>query len=321
MPRIKTRTTPHHRTPHTPAPAATTSGSVQVLRAPDAELRGTAASHQLGDVRLRTVTSGPCETISPACPSETADEGFVRILRPLSGELWVLQDGRSTVLRAPQFALCDTTRPYRIVMPEALTLVELLVPHRRVGISPRHSEALTVRPWCGASGIAALASGLIAGLDEHGTRDRIALDLLGSGVAGLAAALLAERMQLAPETEELRPSVLMLRIQAFIRERLADPGLCPALVADHHKVSLRYLQKMFQEHGTSPARWIRDARLDRCRAELADPRCDHLPVAVVGERSGLYGAAHFSRVFRGRYGMTPRDYRRARTSVRTGAQR
>ncbi|MDH6577481.1 helix-turn-helix transcriptional regulator [Kitasatospora sp. MAP5-34] len=112
---------------------------------------------------------------------------------------------------------------------------------------------------------------------------------------------------------------LLLRIQSFARSRLADPELGPGMLARHHHISLRYLQKLFKDHGQSPAGWIRNERLSRCRAELRDPRLAHLSVAVIGDRSGLYGASHFSRLFRKRYGVAPGEYRRHQPGLRTAA--
>ena len=111
------------------------------------------------------------------------------------------------------------------------------------------------------------------------------------------------------DSEPARQAMLA-RIKAFARGRLDDPDLKPEMLAQQHHISLRYLQKLFQEHDESPASWIRDERLSLAAFELSDPRFQHLPIAVVGERAGLYGASHFSRLFRARYGVSPREYRR-----------
>ena len=122
----------------------------------------------------------------------------------------------------------------------------------------------------------------------------------------------------AQDSQPARMAMLS-RIKAFARGRLDDPDLKPEMLAQHHHISLRYLQKLFQEHDASPASWIRDERLSRAAFELQDPRFSHLPIAVVGERAGLYGASHFSRLFRARYGVSPREYRRVNHGLRKAA--
>ncbi|WP_327341198.1 helix-turn-helix domain-containing protein [Streptomyces europaeiscabiei] len=287
-------------------------GGVQIVREHDEPLDGTMRTHQFGEVRVSLVKGGPGELVRPARQIDPQAAGFLRVCRPLTGSLWVVQDGRHAAVRAPQLLCYDSTRPYKVVMPEDYRLVDVMVTHRLVGLTAAEAGRLTARCWSGAEGLAALLSSLLEGLGRHGREVQTAVDLLGGSVVGLTAALFAERMREVADDPQIARQTLMLHIQAYVRRQLAEPGLSPVTIAREHNVSLRYLQKVFQEYGLSPARWIRDERLARCRAELADPALDHLPVALIGERAGLYGASHFSRLFRDRYGTTPRDYRRER---------
>ena len=102
---------------------------------------------------------------------------------------------------------------------------------------------------------------------------------------------------------------LLLRIQAFLEARLGDPELDPAAVAAAHHISVRYLQKLFEEEGETVAGWIRARRLEHCRRDLAEARLAGLPVSSVAARWGLVDAAHFSRLFKAAYGLSPREYR------------
>lgn len=285
-------------------------GAVQIVRSHDEELRGTTRCRRFGEVRVRLVAGGPAELVRPARSIDPARPGVLRVLRPLTGEALLWQDGRHAAVRCPELVCVDSTRPYKLVMPRPFRLVEAVVSHRSMGLTAADAARLTAQPWCGEAGIAAFMSTLLSGFQRHGDEIETAFDLFGGSIVGLAGALFAERMRSAAAEPEAARQSLMLHIQAYIRERLADPELTPGSVARRYNISLRYLQKMFREHGTSPARWIRDERLARCRCELSDPRLDHLPVAVIGERAGLYGASHFSRLFRDRYGVTPREFRK-----------
>jgi AraC-like DNA-binding protein len=75
-------------------------------------------------------------------------------------------------------------------------------------------------------------------------------------------------------------------------------------------VSRRLLYNLFEEEGTSVARWIRERRLERCRRDLLDPALSHVPASAIAMGWGFADAAHFSRVFRARYGLPPGEYRR-----------
>lgn len=61
---------------------------------------------------------------------------------------------------------------------------------------------------------------------------------------------------------------------------------------------IRNLIMMFPKH-----------RLERCREDLLDPVLSDRPVAAIAMRWGFTDAAHFSRVFKAAYGVTPSELR------------
>jgi len=93
-------------------------------------------------------------------------------------------------------------------------------------------------------------------------------------------------------------------------ENLADPSLTLARVARTHGMSLRQLDRLFQSVGTTPAAWLRDQRLDRCRRDLVDPAHSGTPAAAIGARWGFIDPTTFNRAFHRAYGSPPGEYRR-----------
>ncbi|NUS42312.1 MAG: helix-turn-helix domain-containing protein [Mycobacteriaceae bacterium] len=102
---------------------------------------------------------------------------------------------------------------------------------------------------------------------------------------------------------------LPARIKLYIKEHLGDPGLGPAGIAAAHRISVRYLHRIFQDEDMTVASYIRAQRLEQCRRELADPRYDTRPAHAIGARWGLTDAPHFTRAFRAAYHLTPAQYR------------
>ncbi|MFF0244507.1 helix-turn-helix domain-containing protein [Streptosporangium sandarakinum] len=133
---------------------------------------------------------------------------------------------------------------------------------------------------------------------------------VATAVLGLLAALLTREPGANPSPVDTSRASTVARAQAFIERRLADPDLSPALVAAEHHVSVRHLQKLFEEQGLSVAGWIRRRRLERCRRDLADPAWNDLPVRAVAFRWGFTSESHFNRAFRAAYGAPPATYRR-----------
>ncbi|WP_323138284.1 MULTISPECIES: helix-turn-helix domain-containing protein [unclassified Streptomyces] len=125
----------------------------------------------------------------------------------------------------------------------------------------------------------------------------------------LVGTLLAERLGRDTQDTPGGGLALPLRIKAFIDRHLANPDLTLAFIAREHRISVRYLHKLFENESTTAARWIQHRRLDECRSELARRSPVTPTVAAVARRWGFTNAAHFSRAFRAAYGTSPSEWR------------
>ena len=100
------------------------------------------------------------------------------------------------------------------------------------------------------------------------------------------------------------------RIKGEITARLADPALNPARVAAAAHMSIRHANSLLAQEGTSLARLIRDIRLARVEAAFTDRSLDRISIKEIATRLGLSDMTHFGRVFKRKFGSTPRDYRK-----------
>jgi AraC-like DNA-binding protein len=288
---------------------------VHVLAERDVFDNGIIVIRALGDMRVSLVSADPHRVVRRVGHGTDENEGFICLFRVLAGRAELSQDGATTQLCLGEIALFDTTRPYTLSMPKAFSAVMMRFPHRVVGLDPSQTRDLMAVPWPCTTGVGAIVSGMLAELGNQLTElTGTAAKSLGNSISAMITSLLAERLEQSaaggPGTARQR---LLFRVQQFARDHLADSSLSPAMLAQQHNISLRYLQLLFAERGISPARWIRDERLARCYADLADPRCDHLTVAAICERWGLYGVPRLNRLFRKQYGLTPREFRKQRS--------
>jgi AraC-like DNA-binding protein len=99
------------------------------------------------------------------------------------------------------------------------------------------------------------------------------------------------------------------QVLLFIERELENVALDPVLIAQRHGCSLRALQALFAERGSTVAGTIRHQRLERCRAELQGRQADR--IGQVAQRWGFTDAAHFSKLFKSAYGQSPRIFRNA----------
>lgn len=118
------------------------------------------------------------------------------------------------------------------------------------------------------------------------------------------------------------PSLARLqRARSIIERRIADPSLGPDQVAAEMYMSRRALYLLFEKHGMTPTRSIREIRLDSCRRMLRDARHRHRKITDIAMEFGFEDAGSFSRQFKSRYGFSPREARVNSASMREGTNR
>ena len=84
-------------------------------------------------------------------------------------------------------------------------------------------------------------------------------------------------------------------------------------VAEACKMTPRYLHHLFSSESETVARYILRRRLEECSRALTLPSQRGRTVTSIAFDYGFNSPTHFGRVFRARYGITPREYRRHHT--------
>ncbi|WP_170305184.1 helix-turn-helix domain-containing protein [Kitasatospora viridis] len=291
---------------------ASACGPLRVHRSGQGTFEGAIVTGTFGAVQLASVRAEPhtVELPRPAVAGPAAD-GPLCLSCVLDGEVTVSQGGRTVVAQPGNLFSYDSSYPFSLRMSRPIHMATVKFDHRLVDLRAGLAHPLWAASWSGREGVSALLANLLRSTACHLTElDGTVADLLGRSVASLVSAVCADKLGEAGGAPDGARRALLHRIRVYARAHLGDPGLTPARLAREHRISLRYLQLLFQEEGVSPALWIRNERLERCREDLADPRTAHLSVAEVAERWGLLGASHFSKLFRQRYGVPPREWRR-----------
>lgn len=79
-----------------------------------------------------------------------------------------------------------------------------------------------------------------------------------------------------------------------------------------HRSLSAFKREFGQQYGVAPGRWLLDRRLERSTQLLTTT---NLSVTDIVFECGFEQPSHFSRVFKTRYGCTPREYRDARDAA------
>lgn len=100
-------------------------------------------------------------------------------------------------------------------------------------------------------------------------------------------------------------------IISFIEDNLRDPELSSASIATSLNLSPRYLRAVFSVSGEKISAFILRRRLEECARQMKNPAWNGHTLTEIAFSWGFNSAAHFTRCFRDKFGMAPREYRSA----------
>jgi len=124
-------------------------------------------------------------------------------------------------------------------------------------------------------------------------------------------------------TERARSSIektMLQRIRRHVAASLGSPGLDAEALSAQFRISRTRLYRLFEPLG-GVARYIQEQRLARAYAELGNPAHDHRRVYEIAYALGFTSEAHFSRLFRSTFGLSPSDVRARAQAARVDAIR
>jgi AraC-like DNA-binding protein len=98
-------------------------------------------------------------------------------------------------------------------------------------------------------------------------------------------------------------------LKADINKNLGSRELTIDAVAARHRITPRYIQRLFADDGTSFTDFVLGQRLARAHRLLMDPRYANAAVSAIAFEAGFGDLSYFNRMFRRVYGATPSDVR------------
>lgn len=271
------------------------------------------AERRLGPLRLFAIQSDAVSIKrSRRCISADQTNQYIVALNTAGNCL--VQHGH-TILPVPAnaFYLLDKTQPYETVFPGQSSRILICVPRplldQRIA-DPCQFLACFAQADVGTSRITAdFIASLFQEAGQLDTRGQhqiaqMCLDLL-SVVLSSNGSTTAEAV--SPDGSGRR--ALRSRIKAHVRYHLGDPELGPASICEAMAISKRYLHQLFSETDSSVCAWIREQRLNQSQAMLRNPHLLHMSITQVGFDCGFSDSAHFSRLFKARFGIAPSRFR------------
>lgn len=280
----------------------------------DAEL----SIRQLGPVKLAKLCVDRC-SIDRARRHLSQSPRLYSFLLQAEGRSVFYHYGHETHLSEGDFVLCDTGMPHHFETDSpAVTIMVRVVPDVLREYLP------TIEPFCGlhlgrAVGLTNTVAAMVQSLADQA--DFTSCPDYEGRVARYLLEMLSMSYTLGFNCRASSTSAVWRRRSSVIRyieDHLRDPALTAESVADGVHISPRYLRALFSESGEKVSDYIRRRRVEECARKMRDPAWASYSLMKIAFSSGFNSAAHFSRCFRDRFRVSPREYRRNRPGHTAG---
>ena len=275
---------------------------------------GAVTRRRFGDLALVDCASSPFLARSGTATDAQRHAGVFGLQFVRKGVEQVRERSRELSLTAGDVMLWDGLMPVEIEVIEPFVKRTVIFPRDRLlAVCPRLEDVGSLPPL----GRTASVRLLLRYLDALAL-ELVALDEPGRAVAADAALelLRAAVAPNVPSSRSAKRAAMCAEVRRYIRVHLQDGALGPESIAAAHAMSVRALHALFEDTEESVCGLIRHERLARCHQDLALPSGGS--VTEIAFRWGFHDAAHFARVFKQHYDLTPSDVRRA-TLARTAA--
>ncbi|MET7648937.1 helix-turn-helix domain-containing protein [Streptomyces sp. NPDC005426] len=274
---------------------------------------GRLVTDRVGTLRVTTVEADAHRIKRTKTHIARSPEPLVAVGVQVTGRTVLVQAGRQVTADRGDLFVYDTSRPYFLERPERFAVHVVLIPRRTLDLSDEALDSISGTAFGTAQGCAAvLKPVLMTVVSSAHEYSAAATGGLVNGLVDLFSTLVTERYEGLIEGAGTTRDHLVVRIYEHIDQHLGDPSLSPDSVARAHQISVRYLHRLFEDEGITVGRLIQRRRLERCALELARRGRTMPTVSAIAQRWGFVNPAHFSRVFRGAYGLSPREWRTQR---------
>jgi len=228
---------------------------------------------------------------------------------PAKSELLFAQGGKEVRANPGAFFIERSHEPYEFSHAEPADLWVMKLSLAMLGGRVRAPDRFCSLQFDATNG----ANGLFVDMvhlipQRYDAMTEEARSIVGRQLADLLAlALQSDERVLSSGGSTVRMAHLA-RIESFVRRHIDNPDLGPDEVAAGCGVSVRYLHELLRDTNQSLGSWIRDQRLAAAREDLGNPR-DKRAIGEIAYARGFADQAQFSRAFRARYGITPKEAR------------
>ncbi len=280
---------------------------VQCTLAPGQPAKSLAKSWALGQVGLLSAELAH-QSWSPVTDRTAANwQGdqylFLKLVK--DGTVMIEQAGQLQAFQTGSMVLVDPSRPYRQDFFERVQLIVLRIPkYALIERGFRHHLRTLVAPDPDSPDVVAVGDLILSMAAQGGVTSAHIRRRQGEHLLDLLDIVVDDPAVLA----RVRSSeATLFRAKRFIAQNLGSTELTAAHIASKVSASETHLNRLFKAEGVSLMRYVWSCRLELAARLLAGDDACRMQIQDVAHRCGFAAPAHFSRAFKERYGMSPKQ--------------
>jgi AraC family transcriptional activator of tynA and feaB len=235
-------------------------------------------------------------------------ENFV-FLFPTNEKMHFLQLGKSGIFEPGEVVILNSAEDYTVTVPDTSENITLKIPCELLRGRVRSIDRRCARTGMANHHFAPIVSQMGQQLLKiQPTKDMLRIQDTLLELVGLMIEIDSDSGDLEIASEPLM-NVLFEQLSGYIARHMRDPDLSPAAAATAHRISVRYLHKIFQSRGTTFGHELMEARLKEAHRLLtnhSNDRSGRLNIGQIAYSCGFVSQAHFSARYKERFDMTPR---------------
>jgi AraC-like DNA-binding protein len=260
-------------------------------------------------------------TVSSAATIERSDRHIseksarhVALIMPVQNPLRSRHYGNEVDLDEGDFVLTESLTPSRTSFDRTNTSLVIVLPYDILLRYLPDPEAVFGRRVCGNRSFGQLAGTMLRAIwaqAEQGLPPECGPSLARGLLEVIATACAMEHR--AAITASSVAVARRAQIKRFVERHLRESDLTATSVAKGLGLSPRYARMIFAAEGEGIAEYIMRRRLEECASQLANALWRNRSITDTAFAWGFSSMAHFTRVFKEHFAVTPSEYRRIQT--------
>jgi AraC-like DNA-binding protein len=270
----------------------------------EGDLTGKLVCQQVGAIRFIEAEYDPVDLATT--PETCEKSGEIRLILLRSGEVELVREHDSIEFTAGDFFLMNSKISGRLRIKQRTHLLAMNWPGEELVPCDVWRKKENMLAFLKPNGLARLFSNYFIDVFEQ------LPDLSVSEVAALiqpTISLIDCAVGCQLDTPQLsRAQRAFSDAKQFTLENIRNPELSPTTVAQYLGISTRYLHALFKPEGVSVSDWIKNARIEGVKAEIARHIRQEVNMTSLAFNWGFNDLSTFYRHFKKSTGLPPGEY-------------